>query len=174
MQGVRHLRRAGTVEASIYIHLYTCTQRATQRARVMNCVTVIRARTGMCTCVARCVYTATYTLRNNCDESARKKKKRKKKKSRLPYVRTAYARKYDDDRCTPEFTNEPYRYYIQCTGKHADTLIPWTLARSRYHCIIGQKRKNIYTFLCTIRIYTYIYIHVRFWTYTRLYTQCSK
>ena len=43
---------------------------------------------------------------------ARAKKKKEKKKSRLPYVRTAYARKYDDDRCTPEFTNEPYRYYI--------------------------------------------------------------
>lgn len=44
--------------------------------------------------------------------TATKARATKKKKSRLPYVRTAYVRKYDDDRCTPEFTNEPYRYYI--------------------------------------------------------------
>lgn len=40
----------------------------------MNCVTVIRARTGMCTCVTRRIQPR--TLRNNCDESARKKKNR--------------------------------------------------------------------------------------------------
>lgn len=163
MQGVRHLRRAGTAKASIY----TYTQ-ATQCARVMNCVTVIRARTGMCTCIIHSVYGyVRYAI------TATKARATKKKKSRLPYVRTAYVRKYDDDRCTPEFTNEPYRYYIQCTGKHADTLIPWTLARTRYHCIIGQKKKNtLYTFLCTIRvyIYTYTFVHVRFWTYLHVYT----
>lgn len=76
MQGVHHLRGAVDTVRPRYVYTRQIYIGDTQRGRVMNCVTVIRRATGMCTCVTtRLSYTAT-ALRNNLrDESAREKKK---------------------------------------------------------------------------------------------------